>query len=288
VRAFGFRLVRERDTQVVPRSYYSPIPEPSEIGPEVWERRSELRGIVFDAAEQIAFAERELAAAVREFEAPLEPSGTPGEFHLHNAYYESVDAEIAYAMVRRFKPARVLELGSGHSTLVLAEACERNAGEGSPVEYVACNPYPFAGVVPEGLPGLTEHRRESAQEVDEARLRALGDGDILFVDTSHVVKIGGDVNRVVLDLMPILAPGVIVHFHDIWMPWEYHRVLVDDMQMSWSEQYLLQAFLIGNAGWRVLFAAQAVARDHGDRLQALVPSYTGENFPSSFWLRRAA
>ena len=101
------------------------------------------------------------------------------------------------------------------------------------------------------------------------------------------MKTGGDVNFVVLDALPLLAPGVVVHFHDIWLPYEYHRALTHILGMYWTEQYLLQAFLIGNPDFEVLFATRAVAVEHSERLQALIPSYSGENFPSGFWLRRS-
>ena len=241
-------------------AFYSPVPDLTSLPQDVWTRRSTLTGIAFDAAEQIAWAERELAARIAAF--------TPPEgFLLANRYYESVDAEVCDAIVRHLAPRRVVELGSGWSTLLLRAA--------APGRVTTYDPYPA-----EFLDGV---ERLSAQEVPLAVFDALGAGDVLFVDTSHTVKIGGDVNRIVLDVLPRLAPGVVVHFHDIWLPYEYHRVLVEDMGMYWAEQYLLQAFLIGNP-WEVLFAAQAVAHEHGERLQALVPSYTGENFPSAFWM----
>lgn len=242
-------------------AFYSPVPDLAALPEAVWDRRSPLTGVAFDSGAQIAWAERELAAGIAAFEAPE-------GFRLANAYYESVDAEVCDALVRRLAPARVIELGSGWSTLLLRAA--------APGRVTTYDPYPA-----EFLDGV---ERLSAQEVPLEVFDALGAGDVLFVDTSHTVKLGGDVNRIVLDVLPRLAPGVVVHFHDIWLPYEYHRVLVEDMRMYWAEQYLLQAFLIGNP-WEVLFAAQAVAREHPERLLALVPSYTGETFPSAFWLR---
>jgi hypothetical protein len=242
-------------------AFYSPLPDLSALPEDVWGRRSALAGVAFDAARQIAWAEAELAAGIAAFEAPA-------GFRLANSYYESVDAEVCDALVRRLAPSRVIELGSGWSTLLLRAA--------APGRVTTYDPYPA-----EFLDGVEPR---AAQEIPLEVFDGLGHGDVLFVDTSHTVKLGGDVNRIVLDVLPRLAPGVVVHFHDIWLPYEYHRVLVEDMGMYWAEQYLLQAFLIGNP-WEVLFAAQAVAREHPGRLQALVPSYTGANFPSAFWLR---
>jgi predicted O-methyltransferase YrrM len=242
-------------------AFYSPVPDVATLPEDVWTRRSPLTGVAFDSAAQIAWAEAELAPLIAAFE-------PPEGFRLANRYYESVDAEVCDALVRRLAPARVVELGSGWSTLLLRAA--------APGRVTSFDPFPA-----EFLDGV---ERLGAQEIPLDVFDGLEAGDVLFVDTSHTVKLGGDVNRIVLDVLPRLAPGVVVHFHDIWLPYEYHRVLVEDMGMYWAEQYLLQAFLIGNP-WEVLFAAQAVAREHPERLEALVPSFTGENFPSAFWLR---
>lgn len=252
------------ETIRVRADFYGPVPDVGSLREEVWDRRSEMPGVSFDSRDQIEWAERELAATIAAFDAP------PG-FRLDNGYYESVDAEVCDAILRHLRPTRVVELGSGWSTLVLRGA----AG----IENVTTfDPYPA-----DFLDGI---QRVSAQEVPAEVFARLGDGDVLFVDTSHAVKLGGDVNRIVLEILPRVTPGVVVHFHDIWLPYEYHRHLVEAMGMYWTEQYLLQAFLIGNRDWEVLFAAQAIAREHPGRLKALVPSYTGATFPSAFWLRR--
>jgi hypothetical protein len=109
--------------------------------------------------------------------------------------------------------------------------------------------------------------------------------DVLFVDTTHTVKTGGDVNRIVLDLMPLLAPGVIVHFHDVLLPWEIHKNWLD-RGWFWFEQYLLQAFLSGNEDWEVIFGIHDLTRTEPGLVKQVVPSWRGESYPSAFWLRR--
>jgi hypothetical protein len=127
-----------------------------------------------------------------------------------------------------------------------------------------------------------------AQEVPLEAFAALGAGDVLFVDTTHVVKLGGDVNRVVLDVLPRLAPGVLVHFHDVYLPWEYHPRLVAESGF-WNEQYLLQAHLAENPRSAVLFGAQAVTRRHRDEVERVVPSFRGSPHQAvSFWIERRA
>jgi hypothetical protein len=273
-RASRYRLVR--------RSPYSPVPDPADLTPDLWERPRSLHWIHWDLDAQIEWAERELAPYVAEF---AEPADVADDFRFENSYYEQVDAELAYAIVRHLRPRRVLELGTGYSTLVLARACRANQRDGAELELHTVDPGPAVGV-PDDLPGLTSKRTMTAQEVPLEEFLALAAGDLLMVDTSHTVKIGGEVDHIVLEVLPRLAPGVWVHFHDIWLPWEYHPTLVLEMEMYWAEQYLLQAFLAGNPGYEVVFATQAVARAMPERLERLVPSYRARNFPSSFWMRR--
>jgi len=149
LRAFhAVRAVADRvGLQVVPKTYYSPIPDLTTVAPEVWTRRSPLNGIHFDLDEQIAWIEQHLAAAMREF-APREDPGPPGEFSLANPSYGRVGADLLHGVVRALKPRRIVELGSGQSTLVMAGApcvrpvpergaagpsgaCRARAGEGS-------------------------------------------------------------------------------------------------------------------------------------------------------------
>lgn len=280
------RAARRAGFDLVPRSYYSPIPDLATIPPEVWTRRSPLRGIDLDPERAFAFAEGHLAAYVREFDPPMTGSWDQPRFFLLNGGFQDVDADLTYAMIRHLCPARVVELGSGFSTLVMAEALRRNAAAGHPAELLSHDPYPRPHVAGHAIPGLTALRHTPAQDVPDETFAALGDGDVLFVDTTHTVRLGGDVNRVVLDVLPALAPGVLVHFHDIWLPWEYHRGLVEHVPAYWAEQYLLQAFLSGRDDYEVVLPIQALVRHDPERMRALVPRYDTEHHPSGFWLRR--
>ena len=276
--ALGLHVARRRNYDLVARGYYSPIPDESRLAEGVRERRSDLRGIAFDTAEQIEWAELELSSFTGELEAG-------GGFTFDNSMYEVGDAEITYAVVRRFAPGRIVELGSGFSTLVLARATAANRRDGQPTLLEANDPYPPA-VVQGPVEGLAALRRRPAETIPVAEAEALEAEDILFVDTTHVVRLGGDVNHIVLDLLPSLRPGVLVHFHDIWLPYEYHPGLTEYLGVYWTEQYLLQALLSGNPGFEILFATHAVAVEQSERFRRLIPRYTGANHPTSFWVRR--
>jgi predicted O-methyltransferase YrrM len=285
----GIHLARQRDWRLSRNGYYSPLPDLDRLDDAVWDRVSPLHGIHLDSEAQISWAEAELRRFVAELQAPGEPGDDPLEFFLENEHYERGDAEIAYAIVRRLRPRRVLELGSGFSTQVLARAAARNAAQGHPCELVAYNPYPserMHAVLRRGVEGLAAHHEVEAQRLPLETFTALEAGDVLFIDTSHVVKLGGEVVHLFLEVLPLLAPGVLVHIHDIALPYEYDRRFVVDLEMPWAEQYLLQALLTGNPDWEIMWAAQAVARAHPDRLARLVPGLHERSYPSAFWMRR--
>ncbi|KKL49086.1 hypothetical protein LCGC14_2319050, partial [marine sediment metagenome] len=133
MRAAGFDLIR--------RHYYSPVPDVAGLTDDFWRRSSPLHGLSLDLRSQIEFLESDLAEFIPEFNPPNEPTGIPGQFYLNNDLYESVDAEVLYATVRHFKPRRVLELGSGCSSLVISAACKKNAADGHTTDYQVYDPF---------------------------------------------------------------------------------------------------------------------------------------------------
>jgi hypothetical protein len=171
-------------------------------------------------------------------------------------------------------------VGAGFSSLVSAQAALRNAH----TELICIEPYPSV-IQKEGFPGLTSLIPKKVQEVELNYFEELDTGDILFIDSSHVVKIGGDVNYLFLEVIPRLKPGVLVHVHDIFLPMEYRRDWIIDELRFWSEQYLLQAFLTFNSAYEVLLCNSYLGYRHRDEMQATFP-----NSPwwggGSFWMRR--
>lgn len=283
----GLRLVRTRRYHVVERNYYAPIPDEDVAGADLADRRSDLAGIELDLERQLRFVRDELEPFVREWNPPRHGDAAAGRFFLDNSAYQSVDAEILYALIRRFRPRRIVELGSGFSTLAAGEACVRNAADADAPYYAVFDPFPRGTIVPAGVAWLTRRETLRAQDVPLAEFDALAANDVLIVDTTHTVKLGGDVNRIVLDVLPRLAPGVFVHFHDVFLPWDYHPQLLADGRF-YTEQYLLQAYLAENPHWEILFAAHALMREHRAELEKLVPSFMGsDHYPLAFWMRRA-
>jgi hypothetical protein len=272
----------------VPRTYYSPIPDLSLLPVDIWRRRSDLCGVKLDPGAGLEFLERELAPFIAELDIEIDDPGRPGIFFLRNSGFESVDAELLYSMIRSARPSQVVELGSGYTTLLINVAVRRNAEEGTPTQHLAYDPYPREQVLGADVPAPTRLEAISATDVPVSVFTQLEAGDVLFVDTTHTVKLGSDVNFIMLDVLPRLNAGVLVHFHDIFLPWEYPRLWFEEMQYYWAEQYLLQAFLAFNDEFEVLVPAHAISRAYPDRLARIVPSFESGVMPGSLWLRRRA
>lgn len=269
----GFDLVR--------RTPYSPVPDVP--GPEAaaWSRPSALAGWSLDLERQLTRVEERLAPWFAEIAPPRIP---PFGVKLDNGYFAGLDALLLWATLRELRPARVLELGAGHSTLFVLGALDAN-GTGT---LTSVDPSPRLPASALAHPRLTLEQR-SANETPLASFVELSAGDVLFVDTTHTVKRGSEVNRLILDVLPRLAAGVVVQIHDVFLPWDYPRQwFVRGTYLA--EQYLVQAYLAENPHWEVLAASQALWRTAGERLRRLAPDVDLVPRPghgaSSLWLRR--
>jgi predicted O-methyltransferase YrrM len=267
--------------QIVLKSYYSPIPDLAALPAGAWDRRDQLRGVSFDLQPQLELLEQ-ARSHVREL-GDRDDVAAGHAFEDQNPSYPLCDARVLYALVRHLRPHRIVELGSGQTTRLLAQAARRNEGEGALTELRAYDPFPTA--VDASLPGLARLERIRAQDVPDAVFEELASGDLLFVDTTHTVKLGGDVNDIVLRVLPLLAPGVVVHFHDIFLPYEYPRFFFERFGLYWAEQYMLQAFLAFNSAFEVVCGVHALGRDEGSRMAAAGYVKRGET-GSAFWMRR--
>ncbi|MFZ0043928.1 MAG: hypothetical protein WAK93_21640, partial [Solirubrobacteraceae bacterium] len=185
------RIARPLGYHLVPATFYSPIPDLQEVPPHVWSEPAEMPGVAWDLDAQLAFVETELGPHMTEYDPPLDPPGTTNGFYLRNGTFPGLDAEVLYAMVRRFRPSRVLELGAGFSTLVIASAAERNRADGAPLKHEVFDPWPSPVI--DAVRAQTEVHAAPATDIPIEYLVALKPNDILFIDTTHTLKPGGDV-----------------------------------------------------------------------------------------------
>ena len=220
---------------------------------------------------------------------PKERTPVPYRYYVNNSGFASVDGELLYCMIRHHRPRRIIEIGSGNSTYVAAQAILKNAEDrnGYECELTAIEPYPNP-VLKKGFPGLTRLVQKRIQDVPFSEFEKLEENDILFIDSSHVLKIGSDVQYEYLEILPRLRKGVLVHSHDIFLPSEYPKEWVIKNRIFWTEQYLLQAFMAFNDSFEVVLAASYVHARHPEWLESAFSSYSRDNrWPGSFWMRRA-
>jgi hypothetical protein len=215
-------------------------------------------------------------------------TGMPHEFWLDNGTFGSIDAEIAYCMVRHFKPRRIIEIGSGASTRLLAQAALENKGESAAhaCHLVSIDPFPSAPVR-KGIPGLSELVQTQVQDVPLEFFRGLGENDILFIDSTHIAQIGSDVVFEMLEIVPRLKRGVMIHVHDVFLPLNYPRDWILREHWFWNEQYMLQSFLAFNHAFEVVWAGSYMRVRYPDDLKRAFASF-GKfgHWPGSIWLRR--
>lgn len=281
-----FPVAERLGVHVTPAHFYGPVPETRDLVPGVFERRSALPGIDINASGQLDLLETFIQLYRGEYESfQRERAEGDGAFFLHNGQFETVDAEVLYCLVRYRRPRRVIEIGSGHSTRLILAALRRNRDERATCDFTAIEPFPSASLR-RSLDGLGRLIAKPVQGVAVEEFMSLGETDILFIDSSHVARIGSDVLYELLEIVPRLQAGVAVHVHDIFLPGEYPRDWVIKLRRFWNEQYLLQAFLAFNREFHVLWGSSYMAMEHRDALQRAFPSLQPEDRPGSFWIQR--
>jgi len=205
-------------------------------------------------------------------------------FRFGNGAFEAGDAEFWYSIVRRIKPKNIIEIGSGNSTIVAKLALEKNASEvpGYSCNHTCIEPYEAPWLESMGVSLI----RRKVEDVDQSVFSTLGAGDILFIDSTHMIKPQGDVLVEFLEILPKLKSGVIVHVHDIFSPRGYIDEWVKEKIFFWNEQFLLEAFLTHNKDWKVLAALNYLHRDYPAEFKAVCPFVTPDREPGSFYIER--
>lgn len=204
-------------------------------------------------------------------------------FTLKNESFESGDAEFLYAFVRWLKPRQVVEIGGGWSTILLSSALKQNERADSIIGSHCCVE-PYLKPWLEDLDRL-DVIRKPLEEIGFEGLPTLGEGDFLFIDSSHMIRPEGDVLFEYLTLLPSLKPGVVVHIHDIFTPFDYPTSFRTEHMRFWNEQYLLEALLSNSDRYEVLASLNYLKHEHYTELQHVCPFLSPDRQPGSFYLR---
>jgi len=206
------------------------------------------------------------------------------EFYLNNDSFLSGDAEYWYQLIRLKKPKRIFEVGSGNSTLMAINAIKKNKAENSDYKckHLCIEPFEAPWLEKTGVTVV----RDKIESLDISFFSELESGDILFIDSSHVIKPEGDVLFEYLQLLPTLNNGVIVHIHDIFSPKNYPDIWLRENIWLWNEQYLLEAFLSHNSSWKIIGSLNYLHHNHYIELKKVCPFLTPNREPGSFYIQK--
>jgi hypothetical protein len=260
--------------------YYEPLFNPAQLSPERRESRA-LAGIDLNIDGQLRqLKEFTFAKELQDF--PMEKPETI-QYYYHNSAYESGDAEYLYSMIRAKKPKRIFEIGSGHSTLMAINALDKNREEDPKYtcRHLCIEPYEMSWL--EQMP--LEVLRKKIEDIDISLFAELEKGDILFIDSTHMVRPQGDVLCEYLEILPTLKPGVIVHIHDIFTPHDYPTKWLSQ-GILWNEQYILEALLSGGNSFEIIGALNYLVHNHWEKVSVAFPVLKSEKGrePGSFWM----
>lgn len=274
---------------LVPVHFYQPIPNLKELEQrKVWDKVTKLDGIKFDD-EVFTTNLNTLAKYSSECSWCEGKPSNKHDFYVGNSYFSYGCATALHGMIREHKPKRIIEVGSGHSSKIIRDALQLNEKEGHSYEkYTIIDPY--SSINPSDFVKKLELIKKPVETIDIEMFKELKENDILFIDSSHVCKIGSDVNFEILELLPILNKNVHIHFHDIDLPYEYGKgyAMNSRPRLFWTESYLLQAFLAFNKDFEIYLPMAYIQNKHADLHKSLFPKGAdyGHWYSNSFWIKR--
>ncbi len=203
-----------------------------------------------------------------------DPARNQTGYVTNNGYYDSPDADALYLMIRSFQPKRVIEVGCGNSTRVTRQAI---IDGGLDTTITAIDPYPRADIAHV----VDQFEQKRLEEVDPAIFDQLEAGDVLFIDSSHVVRMSNDVAHLFCRIIPALKPGVVIHVHDVFLPYEYPKRFFYDCP-GWGEQYMLHA-LLQSGFYSMLWPGYYLQQERPDAVEAL--PFLKDGRAQSIWVQ---
>lgn len=291
IKAFDLQYLGQEFAPTVPK-HYTPLPDRADFTKDYWKRKSAMKGIKIDDKKMIKDTENLITKYRQEFinKFPLHKTDT-SRFHLVNGTYMAGDAHYYYALIRDMKPKRIIEIGSGASTVLAEEAIKSNMEEDTrnKTHLTAIEPFPTPQLDTCDK-SIVDLRIEKLQTIDLSIFDELGNGDILFIDSTHVLKENSDVKIEFLEILPRLKKGVYVHVHDVSLPKPYPKVYFDT-HLYWNEQYILQAYLTNNSHVEIKWAGTYLMEYQEQKMFEIFPEIKEmrKTFPvsepSSFWFK---
>lgn len=270
----------------LPGHFYSPVVDGKMLEPreaEIWKAQDRIEGIDLNMEEQFTLVK---SFSTYYPELPYLPEkGLNTRYYFDNDYYTHNDGITLYSMIHHLNPKKIIEIGSGFSSAIMLDTNE-HCLKGS-VRLCFIDPYPerLKGLMNEQDQLNAELIAQDVQAVPMKIYRELEAGDILFIDSSHVVKTGSDLHHILFNILPILKPGVFIHFHDIFFPFEYPKAWVMAGR-NWNENYVLLAFLMYNEKFRIRLFSDYLYKKHSDIYRDLPLAYNVQG--TSLWIEKTS
>jgi predicted O-methyltransferase YrrM len=271
-----------------PGHYYSPIPDLDEVenNSETIFNKKKLENIDLNIEKQLS-----LLSELKEFYSSYPYNSKQNEDSLRykkeDAWYRFSDAVFLYCMLRRFQPRKIIEVGSGHSSAIMLDTNEYFLEN---VQFTFIEPYPeerLLKILKDTDKENTTVINKKVQAVELALFQTLDENDILFIDSTHVSKVGSDVNHLIFDVLPSLKPGVLIHFHDIFYPFELPKHWIMEKKWFWNENYLLRAFLINNKQFEIVNFNTLLQSTNREWFEKEMPEcLLGAEDTGSIWIRK--
>jgi hypothetical protein len=263
--------------------YYQPMINPGKYLTKSLRDDRTLTGINFNIEEQLQLLSK-FSYNKELVQIPLGNNDSFG-YYYNNGNYESGDAEYFYNIIRHFKPGRIIEIGSGWSTLIALKALSQNKIEDTnyQCQHICVEPYEYQWLENTGV----ELLRVKAEALEKSFFRKLEANDILFIDSSHIIRPQGDVLFEYLEILPVLNSGVLIHVHDIFTPKDYPNEWIYN-HLFWNEQYLLEAFLMFNNQFKIVGALNYLAHHYYNELSSKCPVFSNQKGkePGAFWIMK--
>ncbi|MBN2064563.1 MAG: class I SAM-dependent methyltransferase [Sedimentisphaerales bacterium] len=289
-----FALGQRCGVDILPRHFYSEVPDMAKLRrTESWKKPYNMSSLSLDDIDmQLEFVRnvcsgslfQDKASAI--FVSSCTENGEPG--------YGPIEAQVLYGFICNKKPARIVQVGCGVSTAIILNAA---TDSGYVPEIICIEPYPNAYIS-----SLAEHGKvrlidKGVEDVGAEVFGSLQAGDLFFVDSSHTLGPAGEVTRLIIDILPLLAVGVYIHFHDIWVPYDYSGWIMADALTFWHETALMMGFLSFNGNFRAVASLSLIHYQRSAELQTIIPDYSPRgsdyalvrsqgHYPSSLYLQR--
>jgi predicted O-methyltransferase YrrM len=285
----SIREIQDRGYHFQQRDYYSGLNDLPFLAEnrDLWHDRPLPRGIAWDVDAQLDEVAKLVPYLVELEHVPIQPPPGSPTYHWDNSFWCGADALVHYGLLRRVKPRRVVEIGAGWSSLLMADALKRNEADRSQRTAVTqIEPYPRRELL-SALPDHWTLHDVALQRVDLSLFETLDAGDVCFYDGSHVARAGSDVVWFFFEVLPRIKPGVLVHVHDIFWPADYPDEWIFERGQTWNEQYVLQAFLMYNELFEVLICNSMLCHLRPEAVEKLYRDLPGTGHSGgSVWLRR--